>query len=93
MKRKVTLLRGTLLRGLTMYYLPSILRTVPVIIDPTLVSDENAEEIWYVQLWSKMAGWIKDDFEYAAANMSNTAPKGRYTSDYAKFLPDAALPE
>jgi len=25
--------------------------------------------------------------------MSNTAPKGRYTSDYAKILPDAALPE
>ena len=74
-----------LLRGLTMYYLLHIYGPVPVIIDPTLVSDENAEENMVRPTLEQMAGWIKDDFEFAAANMSNTAPKGRYTSDYAKF--------
>jgi hypothetical protein len=32
-----------------------------------------------------MTKYIYDDFDYAQQNMSNTASKGRYTADFAKF--------
>ncbi|MDR3269314.1 MAG: RagB/SusD family nutrient uptake outer membrane protein, partial [Tannerella sp.] len=73
-----------LLRGLVMYYLLHIYGPVPVIIDPALVGNVEAEQNLVRPTLEQMAQWIYDDFDYAQQNMSNTAPNGRYTADYAK---------
>lgn len=74
-----------LLRGLMMYNLLHIYGPVPVILDPKLVGNLEAEQNMVRPTLDQMTKWITDDLEFAAANMLNTAPKGRYTADYAKF--------
>nr|WP_321356904.1 RagB/SusD family nutrient uptake outer membrane protein [uncultured Draconibacterium sp.] len=73
-----------LLRGLMMYYLLHIYGPVPVITDPALVGDREAEENLERPTLQQMAELITSDFEYAVENMSNNQPNGRYTADYAR---------
>jgi hypothetical protein len=74
-----------LLRGLMMYYLLHIYGPVPVILDPTLVGNFEAESNLVRPTLDQMVKYIYDDFDYARQNMTNTAPRGRYTADYATF--------
>lgn len=74
-----------LLRGLMMYYLMHIYGPVPVIVDPALIGDIEAEESLERPTLEQMTEWITADFEFAVANMPNNQPKGRYTADYARF--------
>jgi hypothetical protein len=84
-KKNELLGEAKLLRGLMMYYLLHIYGPVPVIIDPALVGDIEAEQNLVRPTLDQMTEWITDDFEFAVANMSNNQPNGRYTADYAKF--------
>ena len=74
-----------LLRGLMMYYLLHIYGPVPVIVDPALVGDIDAEENMERPTLQQMTEWITADFEYAVANMPSSQPNGRYTADYARY--------
>ncbi len=74
-----------LLRGLMMYYLLHIYGPVPVILDPALVGNIDAEQNVVRPTLEQMSQWITEDFEFAVANMPKTQTKGRYTADYAKF--------
>lgn len=74
-----------LLRGLLMYYLMHVYGPVPVIVDPAIASDLEAQQELERPSLDEMTQYITDDFEYAIANMSNDQPNGRYTKDYAMF--------
>lgn len=74
-----------LLRGLMMYYLLHIYGPVPVIVDPALVGNIEAEQNMVRPSLQQMTEWITADFEFAVANMPNSQPNGRYTADYARF--------
>ena len=74
-----------LLRGLMMYYLLHIYGPVPVIVDPSLVGNDEAEQNMERPTLQQMTEWITADFEYAVANMSNSQPHGRYTADFARY--------
>lgn len=74
-----------LLRGLMMYYLLHIYGPVPIITDPALIGDIEAEQNLERPSLDQMAELITADFEFAAANMPENQPKGRYTADYARF--------
>jgi hypothetical protein len=74
-----------LLRGMEMYYLLHIYGPVPVIVNPELVGNPESEQNLVRPTLDEMAQWIYDDLDYAQQNMSNTAPNGRYTADYARF--------
>jgi hypothetical protein len=84
-KKKAMEGEAKLLRGLMMYYLLHIYGPVPVILDPALVGNIEAEKNLERPTLEQMAKWITEDFEYAVANMPKTQPKGRYTADYARF--------
>lgn len=83
-KKKSYLGEARLLRGLMMYYLLHIYGPVPVILDPALVGDIEAEENLVRPTLQQMSEWITADFEYAIENMPTAQPKGRYTADYAR---------
>lgn len=72
-------------RGMVMYYLLHIYGPVPVILDPALIGNTEAEQNMVRPTLAKMAEWITADLEFGVANMAKTAPKGRYTADYARF--------
>ena len=74
-----------LLRGLMMYYLLHIYGPVPVIVDPSLVGDMDTERNMVRPSLEETAKFIYDDFDVAQQTMSNSAPKGRYTADFARF--------
>lgn len=75
-----------LLRGLEMYYLLHFYGPVPVILDPALIGDAEAETGGVRPSLDEMARYITEDLEFAADNMVETqAEKGRYTADYARF--------
>lgn len=84
-KKKSFVGEAKLLRGMMMYYLMHIYGPVPVIVDPELVGVLEAEEKLERPTLQEMTEKITADLEYAVANMSNSAPKGRYTADYARF--------
>jgi len=84
-KKKEYIGEARLLRGLTMYYLLHIYGPVPVIVDPELVGKIEAEENLVRPSLDEMTSFIYNDFDYAQQNMANTAVKGRYTADYAKY--------
>lgn len=84
-KKKNLLGEVRLLRGLMMYNLLHIYGPVPVILDPKLVGNNEAEQNLARPTLEQMDGWITDDFVFAVANMTNDVPKGRYTANYAKF--------
>lgn len=73
------------LRGMMMYYLLHIYGPVPVILDPELVGKTEAEQNMVRPSLQEMAQWITEDIEFGIDNMPETAPKGRYTADYARF--------
>jgi hypothetical protein len=75
-----------LLRGMVMYYLLHVYGPVPVILDPALVGDFEAESNLVRPTLAEMSGFIYDDFEFAIKNMSETAIHGRYTADFARFF-------
>jgi hypothetical protein len=68
-----------------MYYLLHIYGPVPVILDPALVGNAEAEQNMVRPTLADMVKWITDDLEFGVANMAATAPKGRYTANYARF--------
>jgi hypothetical protein len=74
-----------LIRGMMMYNLFHMFGPVPVIVDPDLVGDTEAEENLVRPSLDSMTQLITDDFEYAIENISNDQPNGRYTADYARF--------
>lgn len=84
-KKKNFLGEARLLRGMMMYYLLHLYGPVPVILDPLMVGDTDAEQNMERPTLEQMTQWITADLEYAAANMASAAPKGRYTADYARF--------
>jgi hypothetical protein len=84
-KKKNFLGEARMLRGIYMYYLMHMYGPVPVIIDPALVGDIEAERNIVRPTLEQMTKYIYDDFDFAQQNMSNIAPNGRYTADYAKF--------
>jgi hypothetical protein len=84
-KKKNLLGEARLLRGLMMYYLLHLYGPVPVIVDPALVGDIDAEKNMVRPTLDDMTKFITDDFEYAVANMASTQPKGRYTQNYARY--------
>ena len=74
-----------LLRGLMMYYLYHIYGPVPVIVDPALIGNFEAESNLVRPTMEQMSKFIYDDFDYATKNMVEiTSTKGRYTADYAR---------
>jgi len=84
-KKKNFVGEARLLRGLMMYYLLHIYGPVPVIIDPSLVGNDEAEQNMERPTLQQMTEWITADFEYAVENMSNSQPHGRYTADFARY--------
>jgi len=74
-----------LLRGLLMYYLLHMYGPVPVITDPALVGNSEAEQNLVRPTLAEMATFIYNDFAYAVDNMAETAIRGRYTANYARF--------
>lgn len=75
-----------LCRGLCMYYLFHIYGPVPVILDPELVGNDEAEAKLVRPTLDEMTQYITDDFEYAAAHCPEKQMEvGRYTADYARF--------
>jgi hypothetical protein len=75
-----------LLRGIMMYYMLHIYGPVPVIIDPALIGNAEAERNMVRPDLEQIVQWIYDDLDYAQQNMTNSAPNGRYTADYARFF-------
>lgn len=74
-----------LLRGLMMYYLLHIYGPVPVILDPELVGDIEAENRLIRPTLKEMTEWITADFEFAVANIPDKQSElGRYNKDYAR---------
>lgn len=84
-KKKNFLGEARLLRGMMMYYLLHLYGPVPVILDPALVGDNDAEQNMERPTLTQMTEWITEDLEFAVANMATSAPNGRYTADYARF--------
>ena len=84
-KKRNLIGEARLLRGLTMYYMFHIFGPIPVIIDPELVGNVEAEKNMERPTLDQMTEYITADFEFAVANMANTGPKGRYTADFARF--------
>lgn len=75
-----------LLRGLMMYYLLHFYGPVPVIVDASLIGDNDSESKLVRPTLDEMTQYITEDFEFAVSNMVETqAQKGRYTADYARF--------
>jgi len=75
-----------LLRGLMMYYLLHYYGPVPVILDPTLIGNTEAENNLVRPSLEEMTTYITDDLLYAAGNAPETqSEKGRVTADYARF--------
>lgn len=84
-KKKNFLGEARMLRGLTMYFLLHVYGPVPVILDPALVGNDEAEKNLVRPTLQQMTEWITADLEFGAANMPTTGFKGRYTADFAKF--------
>lgn len=86
-KKTEFIAEARLIRGIVMYYLLHLYGPVPVILDPALVGNAEAESDWSRPSLAEMAGYIADDLEYAAGNMRESQPvKGRYTADYARVF-------
>jgi len=73
------------LRGMMMYYLLHIYGPVPVILDPTLVGNNEAEQNMVRPALADFVQWITDDLQAGVDNLPATAVKGRYTASYARF--------
>ena len=84
-KKKAFAGEAHFLRGMTMYYLLHIYGPVPVILDPALVGDEEAEKNLVRPSLQEMVEWITADLENGYANMPESTIKGRYNKDYARF--------
>lgn len=75
-----------LLRGLMMYYLLHYYGPVPVILDPVLIGNIEAESNLVRPSLNEMTSYITDDFLYAVENAPETqSERGRATADYARF--------
>lgn len=85
-KKRELIGEARLLRGMTMYYLFHFYGPIPVILDPGLVGDTEAEKKLERPTLDEMTEYITADFEFAAENMVEIqTEKGRYTADYARF--------
>lgn len=85
-KKQELVAESRLLRGLTMFYLLHFYGPVPVILDPMLVGDLEAEKKMVRPTLDEMTEYITADLEYATEHMVETQSEvGRYTADYARF--------
>lgn len=85
-KKKELVGEAHLLRGLMMYYLFHVFGPVPVILDPALVGDAEAEAKLVRPTLDEMTQYITEDFENAVENMPETqSEKGRYNRDFARY--------
>ena len=74
------------LRGMMMYYLLHIYGPVPVILDPALVGNVDAEKNLERPTLTQFTEWITADLQFGVDNMvATTTSKGRYTANYARF--------
>ena len=73
------------IRGLTMYLLMHMYGPVPVILDPALVGNPEAEKNLVRPTLQEMTEWITADMENGYQNMPENAVRGRYNKDYARF--------
>ena len=86
-KKKQFEAEARICRGLMMYYLLHIYGPLPLILDPALVGDDEAESKLVRPTLDEMSQWIYDDFDYAVQNApERQSEQGRYTADYARFL-------
>ena len=75
-----------LLRGLMMYYLLHYFGPVPVIVDPELIGNLDAEAELTRPSLAQMVQYITDDLEFAVSHVNEKqSERGRYTADYARF--------
>lgn len=75
-----------LCRAMLMYFLFHLYGPVPVILDPALVDDEQAQQNVERPTLDEMSQWIYDDIRKAIDNLpESVSEKGRYTADYARF--------
>jgi len=85
-KKQQLLGEAHLCRGLMLYYLLHIYGPLPAVLDPAQVLDDETLQDMERPTLDEMTAWISADLEYAVANMAEqTAEKGRYTADYARF--------
>jgi len=75
-----------LCRGMAMYYLLHLYGPVPVIVDPELVGNTEAEQNLARPTLDQMSKYIEDDFEFAIANITFSGKTGRFTKDFARFF-------
>lgn len=73
-------------RGMMMYWLLHTFGPVPVVLDPSKVSDSGALADTERPTLDEMTAWIEADLKFGAENAPEIAPdQGRYTRDYARF--------
>lgn len=85
-KKSALLGEVRLLRGLMMYYLLHYYGPVPVILDPALIGNLEAESNLVRPSLKEMTEFITNDFLYAIDNApEKQSEKGRVTADYARF--------
>lgn len=75
-----------LLRGLMMYYLLHYYGPLPVILDPALIGNTEAENNLVRPSLTEMTQYITDDLLFATENApEKQSERGRMTADYARF--------
>lgn len=75
-----------LLRGLMMYYLLHYYGPLPVILDPSLIGNTEAESNLVRPSLTEMTEYITEDLLFATKNAPEIQnEKGRVTADYARF--------
>lgn len=75
-----------LCRGMLMYFMFHLYGPLPVILDPALVDDEEAQQNLVRPSLDEMSQWIYDDIKKSIGLLPETvSEKGRYTADYARF--------
>lgn len=85
-RRDALLGEARLCRGMMLYYLMHIFGPVPVIMDPELVFDDEAQRTTMRPSLETMCRYIYDDLLFAAENAPEVqSERGRYTRDYARF--------
>lgn len=85
-KKKELVGEAHLLRGLMMYNLLHVFGPVPVILDPALVGNTEAEGKLVRPTLDEMTEYITADFENAVRNMPDVQKeKGRYNRDFACY--------
>lgn len=75
-----------LCRAMLMYFIYHLYGPMPVLLDPALIDNEEAQQNLVRPTIDEMSQWIYDDIQKAIDNLPESVDqKGRYTKDYARF--------